>query len=215
MVIKSDYVTRGSIGKLGSLLTLTVELYETSSGKLLGDFVKESSDVKGLLEIIRENSPSLFAKTTQKENLPAPAIAAPALPPPAATQQPTYKAGLQLGVQMGTNSEPQQQAAIPTNIPAAETQKSEGGGLGWRGITRIAVFSAAAILGGVTIFKHLEAKDKSKELDNLKSQAVDTDEWINQYYAKADEFIEKEKQRNLFATLAGVCVLSGAVTFFF
>jgi len=62
IVIKSDYVTQGFIGKLGGLFTLTVELYETSSGNLIGDFVKEASDYKGLLEAIRENSPTFFAK---------------------------------------------------------------------------------------------------------------------------------------------------------
>jgi hypothetical protein len=67
--IKSDYVTRSFIGKLGSLFTLTVELYETASGDLLGDFVKESADLKGLLDAIRENSPNLFAKITQREKL--------------------------------------------------------------------------------------------------------------------------------------------------
>jgi len=62
MVIKSDYVTQGLIGKVGGLFTLTVELYETASGNLVGDFVKESPDYKGLLDAIRENSPSLFSK---------------------------------------------------------------------------------------------------------------------------------------------------------
>ncbi|MDR2593299.1 MAG: hypothetical protein LBC87_00815 [Fibromonadaceae bacterium] len=65
--IKSDYVTQGFIGKLGSLFTLTVELYETSSGKLLGYYTKENPDIKGLLGVISENSPTLFAKVTQKE----------------------------------------------------------------------------------------------------------------------------------------------------
>jgi len=62
MVIKSDYVTRGSIDKLGDLFALTVEIYETSSGNLLGDFVKESTNYKGLLDAIRENAPDLFVK---------------------------------------------------------------------------------------------------------------------------------------------------------
>jgi hypothetical protein len=70
MVIKSDYVTRGSIGKLGGLFTLTVELYETSSGSLLGDFVKESTDYKGLLEAIREYSPDLFARIKPSASIP-------------------------------------------------------------------------------------------------------------------------------------------------
>jgi hypothetical protein len=69
MAIKSDYVTRGSIGKLDDMLTLTVELYETSSGDLLGDFVKESKDLKGFLDAIRKDSPDLFAKITQREKL--------------------------------------------------------------------------------------------------------------------------------------------------
>ncbi|MDR2584474.1 MAG: hypothetical protein LBC75_13430 [Fibromonadaceae bacterium] len=67
--IKSDYVTQGFIGKLGNLFTLTIEVYETSNGKLLSYFVKETPDLKGLLDAIRENSPTLFAKITQKEEL--------------------------------------------------------------------------------------------------------------------------------------------------
>jgi hypothetical protein len=69
MVIKSDYVTRGSISKLGDLLMLTVELYETSSGNLIGDFAKESRDYKGLLDAVRENSPDLFAKITSSGSI--------------------------------------------------------------------------------------------------------------------------------------------------
>jgi len=65
--IKSDYVTQGFIGKLGNLFTLTIEIYETSNGKLLNYFVKETPDLKGLLDAIRDNSPTLFAKVTQKE----------------------------------------------------------------------------------------------------------------------------------------------------
>jgi len=72
--IKSDYVTQGLINKIGGLYTLTVELYETSSGKLLGYFTKESPDLKGFLDVIRENSPNLFAKIMPKEEPPAIAI---------------------------------------------------------------------------------------------------------------------------------------------
>ena len=41
-----------------------MEIYETKSGNLLGDFVKESMNYKGLLDAIRENAPGLFAKIT-------------------------------------------------------------------------------------------------------------------------------------------------------
>jgi len=77
IAIKSDYITRGYIGKVGNLFTLTVELYETTSGKLLGDFIKESTDLKELLNATRENSPDLFAKIiseTIKESQPPTSI---------------------------------------------------------------------------------------------------------------------------------------------
>jgi hypothetical protein len=69
IALKSDYVTRSFIGKLGNMFTLTVELYEVSSGDMLGDFVKESMDLKGLLEAIRERAPNLFAKIIAREKL--------------------------------------------------------------------------------------------------------------------------------------------------
>jgi len=192
LVIKSDYVTQGFIGKLGNLFTLTVELYETSSGNMLGYFVKESTDLKGLLDAIRENAPSLFAKVKQQET-PTKALNEEP-PPPTAT------------------------AAIPTNIPAEPQQSATSSLLGWRGITRITVFSAAAILGGIAIYKHSESKDNLKKLDNLKTPYYSKDgwnEWKNEYNAKADELRGNEKQRNIFGSLAGVCALSGIVTFFF
>jgi len=89
IVIKSDYVTRGSIDKLEDLFTLTVELYETSSGNLLSSFVKESTNYIGLLDAIRGNAPDLFAK----------------IAPPSAIATPE------------TAMEPQP-ASIPTNIPS-------------------------------------------------------------------------------------------------
>jgi hypothetical protein len=60
--LKSDYVTYGSISNLGSLLTLTLGLYETNTGVLLGEIAKEAQDLKGLLEVIREKTPELLAK---------------------------------------------------------------------------------------------------------------------------------------------------------
>jgi TolB-like protein len=73
-VIKSDYVTNGSINKLGNVLTLTVELFECENGNLLGYFAGESSDLKGLLETIRSKAPELFAKIKKPESSPVPSI---------------------------------------------------------------------------------------------------------------------------------------------
>jgi len=69
--IKSDYVTRSSIGFLDGSLVLTVELYNCENGILLSNFVETSPDTKGLLKIIHEKSSPLFEK-----------ILPPAPPPP-------------------------------------------------------------------------------------------------------------------------------------
>jgi len=59
--IGAEYITQGFIGKFGEMLTLTVELYESMSGNLLGSFVTESQDIMGLLATIRQKAPDLFA----------------------------------------------------------------------------------------------------------------------------------------------------------
>jgi hypothetical protein len=60
--IGAEYISQGSIGSFGGELSVSVELYETMSGKLLGSIVMESHDVKGLMVAIREQSPSLFSR---------------------------------------------------------------------------------------------------------------------------------------------------------
>ena len=59
--IGAEYITQGFVGEFSGMLTLTVELYESISGNLLGSFVTESRDVMGLLKTIREKAPDLFA----------------------------------------------------------------------------------------------------------------------------------------------------------
>jgi len=101
----------------------------------------------------------------------------------------------------------------------AAKSESEADGLGWRGITRIAAFSATAIFGAATILRHSEAVDRSNELDVLSvpkgSNKAELDVWKQQYNDKADELHDKEIQRAIFGALTGVCAVSGVVTFFF
>ena len=42
--ISADYVAQGRIGRFGSNLTITVELYETAGNKLIGSFAAKSFD---------------------------------------------------------------------------------------------------------------------------------------------------------------------------
>jgi len=66
-VLKSNYLTNGSINKLGSLLTLKVDLYDCEKKQSLGDFTGEAPDLKGLMDVIRGNAPKLFKKLVKEE----------------------------------------------------------------------------------------------------------------------------------------------------
>ena len=59
--IGAEYVSQGKIGRFGGELSLSIELYDAMSGKLLGSIVMESLDIKGLMAAIREQAPGLFA----------------------------------------------------------------------------------------------------------------------------------------------------------
>jgi len=60
--MNAEYVSQGSIGRFGELLTVSIELYETKNGRLLGSIVMESKDIMGLLAVIREKAPGLFGR---------------------------------------------------------------------------------------------------------------------------------------------------------
>jgi len=73
--IGAEYVSQGSLDKFGSEFSLSIELYKTTSSKLIGSILIESSDVKGLLTAIREQAPALFARIAKEDapqNIPAP-----------------------------------------------------------------------------------------------------------------------------------------------
>ena len=72
--IGAEYITQGFIGKFGEMLTLTVELYESMSGNLLGSFVTESKDIMGLLATIRQKAPELFSHLPEQKTLSEPRL---------------------------------------------------------------------------------------------------------------------------------------------
>jgi len=67
--IGAEYISQGSIGNFGGELSVSIELYETMSGKLLGSIVMESRDVRGLLVAIREQAPALFARINVPQSI--------------------------------------------------------------------------------------------------------------------------------------------------
>ena len=98
----------------------------------------------------------------------------------------------------------------------AKKGESSGEGLGWRGWTRIVTFTAAAALGGLAVYKHLEAEkniDKYNEYKDKKEGLSETEhaDWVK----SANDAIANEDQRLIFGIGAGVFALGGAATFFF
>ena len=65
--ISADYVAQGRVSHFGSMVTLTVELYETASGKLMSSFAVQSENAVGLLKEIEERSATLFSAIKEAE----------------------------------------------------------------------------------------------------------------------------------------------------
>ena len=59
--ISADYVAQARVSRFDKMLTITVELYETASGKLMGSYTGESVNAKGLLGEIERKSKGLFS----------------------------------------------------------------------------------------------------------------------------------------------------------
>jgi len=60
--IAADYVAQGRIGAFGQQVTLTVELYETASNKLVGSFTARRPDAEGLIEEIEQKAAEIFER---------------------------------------------------------------------------------------------------------------------------------------------------------
>jgi TolB-like protein len=60
--IGAEYISAGRIAKFAGKLSLTIELYETMSGRLLGSFLTYGTSIEGLMETIKAESPAMFEK---------------------------------------------------------------------------------------------------------------------------------------------------------
>jgi len=180
--IKSDYVTQGSISKLGGIYTLTVELYETQSGKLLGYFTKESPDLKGFLDVIRENSPNIFTKIMPKEEPPAIAM-------------PEIAKDTQLVV------------IIPTNIPD-EPEKSNHSL--WVAIGLDVIGATALGLGIYNNAKSREYHRESQKLmEDIPKVQEEYEKRKSEYDSKLKKMQNAETARNIFYAIGSALLLGG------
>ena len=58
--IAADYICQARVGRFGTKLTLTAELYETAGNKLIASFNGRGSNVEELLKLIEDKSPEFF-----------------------------------------------------------------------------------------------------------------------------------------------------------
>jgi hypothetical protein len=60
--IGAEYISSGRIATFRGKLSLTVELYETMGGRLLGSFLTYGISIEGFMETIKSESPAMFEK---------------------------------------------------------------------------------------------------------------------------------------------------------
>ncbi|MDR2732687.1 MAG: PEGA domain-containing protein [Fibromonadaceae bacterium] len=97
--------------------------------------------------------------------------------------------------------------------------KESGGGLGWRGWTRILTYTLAAGCVGAGVVKHLKARKYEDKLGDLKDNFPEDEalyaNWRKSYNSDADVVNNNISQRNLYGAGAGVLFLAGTLTFIF
>lgn len=60
--IAADYVAQARVGKVGDNMSISAEIYETASSKLLASFNGLGANVNALMDVIREKGPEFFRK---------------------------------------------------------------------------------------------------------------------------------------------------------
>jgi hypothetical protein len=63
--VGADYAVQGTVSRFGSYLTLTVEAYETMSGKLISSVTANSKTVDGFLGVMDTDTAPLFEAILQ------------------------------------------------------------------------------------------------------------------------------------------------------
>jgi hypothetical protein len=114
--------------------------------------------------------------------------------------------------------------AVAEATDAAEA-KSGGGGLGWRGWTRIFTIIPAVGLGTVAVLSHLNAEKNKKDFNKIAKEGdehktkADYETWYDDNFDKLEKYkkdTEKnEKNRTIFSAGAGGFAFIGLITFIF
>jgi hypothetical protein len=106
-----------------------------------------------------------------------------------------------------------------------EEKATGGGGLGWRGWTRILTFTAAAGLGAAAVVSHLQAEKNKKDFNRITNEEPTNnnksvyEKWYNDNIDDLNKYNKKHKDfsnfRTYFGAGAGGFALTGILTFIF
>ncbi|PWJ61874.1 MULTISPECIES: hypothetical protein [unclassified Fibrobacter] len=66
--IAANYVVQARVNTFGTSLTITVELYDTRTGKLMSSFSAKKTDIDSLEVEIREKAPQMFQQVLKLES---------------------------------------------------------------------------------------------------------------------------------------------------
>jgi len=187
-VIGAEYVTQGIVGNFQGMLTLTVELYESMSGNLLGSFVTESEDARGLLGTIRERAPALFSQLSEPKF--------------------TELKNLQNEETISISKE-ELKAEVPhTPNPIPHTQKSNSA---FTIALTLDLLGTAAI--GFGIYKHMDSNklynDYKKKPDDIFYTQKEYEEFQKTKKAELQKVRDAEKLRNIGYAIGGALLTAG------
>jgi len=60
--VNADYIGQARLGRFGSNLTISMELYNSGSGTLINSFTGEAKSISGLLAVLNDEAPAMFRK---------------------------------------------------------------------------------------------------------------------------------------------------------
>ncbi|MCL2260174.1 MAG: hypothetical protein FWC15_02335 [Fibromonadales bacterium] len=180
--IGAEYISAGQIGLFSGDFTLSIELYETLSGKLLGSIVMESPDIRGLLTAIRAQAPALFAEIKLSENVKKVESVELKVESEELKRQETQENNFQLST---LNSQSQKKSKTPFYVAL---------GLDIVG---------AAILG-VGLYTHMDASDKYDKYKNMPPNLNEEE------YSKVYKDVDAAKaDRNIFYAIGSALLVTG------
>jgi hypothetical protein len=187
--IGAGYVTQGYINFFDKFLSLSVELYETESGRLVGSVVLEATNAMELLKLVRENSPTLFAKIDK--------------PVPAKIPEPTHEPAPIAPPAPSSSGSFWTAKKVLRVMAFAFSAASVGVGIWQNGKMKSNIEKAGDLHSGAlqTMEEHGDGFEYKEAYSSFES--------------KIDDAKFNEKLRNSFYIGAGVFGVAGMVTFFF